>query len=104
MWVHGDVSAGNLLLQKGRLSAVIDFGMLAVGDPACDLSIAWTFFQGKSRHLFYSNLTLDQDTWLRGRAWTLWKSSIIASGKSSTNALTINKAYSVLDELLSDSI
>lgn len=100
VWLHGDVSAGNLLLQRGHLSAVIDFGMLAVGDPACDLSIAWTFFQGRSRSLFYSNLTLDHDTWLRGKAWALWKASIIASEMSSTNAITVNKAYAVLTELL----
>ncbi|MES2998990.1 MAG: aminoglycoside phosphotransferase family protein [Pseudomonadota bacterium] len=104
VWIHGDVSAGNLLLKRGRLSAVIDFGMLAVGDPACDLSVAWTFFQGESRHLFYSNLDLDRNTWLRGLAWALWKASIIASGKSSTNAFAINEAYSILNELLSDSI
>lgn len=104
VWIHGDVSAGNLLLKRGRLSAVIDFGMLAVGDPACDLSIAWTFFQGESRHLFYSNLDLDHNTWLRGLAWALWKASIIASGKSSTNAFAIHEAYAVLNELLSDPI
>lgn len=104
VWIHGDVSAGNLLLKRGRLSAVIDFGMLAVGDPACDLSIAWTFFKGESRSLFYSNLDLDHNTWLRGLAWALWKASIIASGKSSTNAFAINEAYAVLNELLSDPI
>src|SRR5205823_2761330 len=48
VWVHGDMSAGNLLVQNGTLSAVIDFGQLAVGDPACDLAIAWTFFKDKS--------------------------------------------------------
>lgn len=42
-WIHGDVSAGNLLVKNGSLSAVIDFGGLGVGEPACDLTIAWTF-------------------------------------------------------------
>lgn len=37
--VHGDIGAGNLLVKNGRLSAVIDFGQLTVGDPACDLAI-----------------------------------------------------------------
>jgi aminoglycoside phosphotransferase (APT) family kinase protein len=45
VWVHGDVSAGNLLVLEGQLSAAIDFGGLAIGDPACDLAIAWTFFK-----------------------------------------------------------
>ena len=43
VWFHGDVAAGNLLVRDGRLSAVIDFGTCGVGDPACDLVIAWTF-------------------------------------------------------------
>src|SRR5918997_1595383 len=41
VWLHGDVAAGNLLGEEGRLGAVIDFGCLGVGDPACDLAIAW---------------------------------------------------------------
>jgi aminoglycoside phosphotransferase (APT) family kinase protein len=49
VWVHGDVTASNLLVVDGRLSSVIDFGCSAVGDPACDLAIAWTFFFGESR-------------------------------------------------------
>ncbi|MBA2650004.1 MAG: aminoglycoside phosphotransferase family protein [Legionella sp.] len=73
VWVHGDISVGNLLVNFGKLSAVIDFGQLAVGDPACDLAIAWTLFQGKSRDMFYKTLQLDEETWARGRGWTLWK-------------------------------
>ena len=49
VWLHGDVAAENLLVDGGRLSAVIDFGSSGVGDPACDLSIAWTFFGGESQ-------------------------------------------------------
>ena len=40
-WFHGDVAEGNLLLDDGQLAAVIDFGTCGVGDPACDLAIAW---------------------------------------------------------------
>ena len=45
VWVHGDISVGNLLVRDGKLSAVIDFGQLSVGDPSCDLAIAWTLFE-----------------------------------------------------------
>jgi len=45
VWIHGDITASNLLVKNDRLSAVIDFGQLGVGDPACDLAIAWTFFE-----------------------------------------------------------
>jgi aminoglycoside phosphotransferase (APT) family kinase protein len=67
VWLHGDVSAGNLLVTRGRLSAVIDFGSSGVGDPACDVTIAWTFFSGESREAFRTALPLDTGTWSRGR-------------------------------------
>ena len=101
VWLHGDISAGNLLVQEGRLSAIIDFGMLAVGDPACDLSIAWTLLQGESRGIFRAMLPLDPGTWARGRAWTLWKALIVAAGLTETNAVEAARPWSVIDELLS---
>lgn len=76
VWVHGDVATSNLLLRDGRLAAVIDFGCSAVGDPACDLAIAWTFFEAESRTAFRSALPLDNETWARGRGWTLWRAVI----------------------------
>jgi aminoglycoside phosphotransferase (APT) family kinase protein len=73
VWFHGDVSIGNLLVSAGRLSAVIDFGTSGVGDPACDLVIAWTLFSGESRKAFAAALSADAGMWARGRAWALWK-------------------------------
>jgi aminoglycoside phosphotransferase (APT) family kinase protein len=76
LWIHGDIVASNLLVVDGRLSAVIDFGCSAVGDPACDVAIAWTFFFGDSREAFREGLPLDEPTWARGRGWALWKALI----------------------------
>jgi aminoglycoside phosphotransferase (APT) family kinase protein len=76
VWVHGDVTAANLLVVDGRLSAVIDFGCSAVGDPACDVTIAWTLFSGDSREAFRERLPVDDGTWARGRGWALWKALI----------------------------
>lgn len=76
VWVHGDVSPANLLVSEGQLCAVIDFGSCGVGDPACDLTIAWTFFSGQSRQVFRDELALDQATWDRARGWALWKALI----------------------------
>jgi aminoglycoside phosphotransferase (APT) family kinase protein len=73
VWVHGDVTASNLLVAGGALHAVIDFGCAAVGDPACDLVMAWTFFTGDSAAAFRRGLPLDEATWARGRGWALWK-------------------------------
>ncbi len=73
VWVHGDISSGNILLKNNKISAVIDFGCMGIGDPACDLTIAWTFFKNKSRGVFKNALSLDPDTWARARGWALWK-------------------------------
>jgi aminoglycoside phosphotransferase (APT) family kinase protein len=76
VWVHGDVATSNVLVAEGRLRAVIDFGCAAVGDPACDLVMAWTFFTGESRDVFRRGLPFDSATWARGRGWALWKALI----------------------------
>jgi len=76
VWFHGDIAQGNLLVQDGRLSAVIDFGTSGVGDPACDLVIAYTFFSGSSRSVFRDAVQQDADTWARARGWALWKALI----------------------------
>ncbi|WP_149830128.1 aminoglycoside phosphotransferase family protein [Streptomyces tailanensis] len=84
VWLHGDIAPGNLLLSEGRLSAVIDFGCSAVGDPACDLVAAWTMFDRETRPLFVRAAGLDQDTWHRAQGWAAWKSAITLAGADST--------------------
>jgi aminoglycoside phosphotransferase (APT) family kinase protein len=79
MWVHGDVTASNLLVADGALHAVIDFGCAAVGDPACDSVMAWTFFAGDDATVFRRGLPFDDATWARGRGWALWKALITMS-------------------------
>jgi aminoglycoside phosphotransferase (APT) family kinase protein len=76
VWVHGDMAPSNLLVSGGRFSGVLDFGCCAVGDPACDLTIAWTLFDGPARARFKSLLAFDAETWSRGQGWTLWKASV----------------------------
>ena len=102
VWLHGDVSAENLLVMRGRLSAVIDFGCLGVGDPACDLTIAWTLFSGESRAAFRAALALDDATWARGRGWALWKALITLAEHVNTNSLAAGKARRVIDEVVAD--
>jgi aminoglycoside phosphotransferase (APT) family kinase protein len=71
LWVHGDPAPANLLASAGRISAVIDFGTLAVGDPAVDLIAAWTLLDADGRRVFRDALDVDDDTWTRGRCWGL---------------------------------
>jgi aminoglycoside phosphotransferase (APT) family kinase protein len=71
VWFHGDFHTGNLLTNGGRLSAVIDFGGLGIGDPACDLMVAFTLMSARSRAAFRAALGVDDATWLRGRGWAV---------------------------------
>lgn len=100
-WFHGDIAWGNLLVRDGRLAAVIDFGTSGIGDPACDLAIAWTFFSGESRAAFRDTLDLDDETWARGRAWTLWKALITVAGHDA-NQREAEKSWRVLADILAD--
>ncbi len=101
VWFHGDVAIANLLLESGRLSAVIDFGCSGVGDPACDLVIAWTLFAGPSRAAFRHALPLvDEATWARARGWALWKAAI--TQRPDAEPAKARESRRVIAELLTD--
>ncbi len=101
-WLHGDVAQGNLLVRDGRLSAVIDFGCAAVGDPACDTCIAWTFLDAAGRAALQQVLALDDHDWARGRGWALWKALIVVAGHIETNALEAASSATTLATLVAD--
>jgi aminoglycoside phosphotransferase (APT) family kinase protein len=102
VWIHGDVAVGNLLVRDGRLCAVIDFGCCAVGDPACDLVMAWTFFSGESREAFKATLGSDAATWARARGWALWKALITLAEYIDSNPIKAAEARRVIAEVLAD--
>ena len=102
VWLHGDVAAGNLLVKDGRLSAVIDFGCSAVGDPACDMTIAWTLLSGESRDTFRAALPVDAATWARGLGWALWKGLITLAEHIDTTPSVAHEAQRVINEVIVD--
>ena len=102
VWFHGDMLPGNLLVEHGRVSAVIDFGGLAVGDPSCDLMIAWGLFSGESREVFRTALQLDEATWLRGRAHALSQAAIFIPYYLNTNPVGVAGARHMLAEVLAE--
>lgn len=102
VWVHGDLSPGNLLIQNGRLSAVIDFGILGTGDPACDLIIAWNLLPANVRNTFRTGLEVDAATWERGRGWALSNALIALPYYKETNPVLANNARHVLKEILDE--
>jgi aminoglycoside phosphotransferase (APT) family kinase protein len=70
-FVHGDLMAGNVLVEDGRLAAVIDFGCLAVGDPAVDLMAGWALLEADARGRFRDAVGADDASWERGAGWAL---------------------------------
>ena len=102
VWFHGDVAAGNLLINSGRLSAVIDFGGLGVGDPACDMTVAWTLLDPEARRIFRRKLEVSESVWNRGRGWALWKGMIVVSGMIETNAIEAASSQYAIDQLMLD--
>ncbi|WP_020576177.1 aminoglycoside phosphotransferase family protein [Actinopolymorpha alba] len=102
VWFHGDLAIGNLLVGDGRLAAVIDFGTSGVGDPSCDLVIAWTMFSGESREAFRKTVDQDAGTWARARGWALWKAMLVMSRDPDANDEQTVGHRRVIDEVLSD--
>lgn len=102
VWIHGDLQGGNLLARQGRLRAVIDFGCLGVGDPACDVMAAWTFLSADTRNIFRAALQVDDATWARGRGWALSVGAIALPYYQNSNPILAGIARRAINEVLAD--
>ena len=102
VWLHGDLQSGNLLTTAGRLSAVIDFGCLGTGDPACDVMVAWLFLSADTRDVFRSTLQVDNATWIRARGWALSVGLIALPYYQTTNTVLAGIARRAINETLAD--
>jgi aminoglycoside phosphotransferase (APT) family kinase protein len=102
VWLHGDLHSGNLLATGGRLSAVIDFGLLGVGDPACDMMVGWTLLSADTRAIFRAALPVDDATWARGRGWALSFGLIALACYLNTNPVLAAISRHAIDEALAD--
>lgn len=102
VWIHGDIHAGNLLANDGQVSAVIDFGGLGIGDPACDLIVAWNFLSAESRDAFRAAVAVDDATWARGRGWALSISLIGLPYYQDKNPVIVARAKRTIAEVLAD--
>jgi aminoglycoside phosphotransferase (APT) family kinase protein len=101
VWTHGDLDSRNILVADGRLNGVIDFGGLGVGDPACDVMVAWKVFSGEARDIFRRGLSVDNATWARSRGWALSQALIALSYYTpETNPVLVREARSWMAEVL----
>ncbi len=102
VWLHGDLLPTNLLAAEGRLTGVVDFGLLGVGDPACDAMAAWTLFSAATRKVFRVALGADDATWARGRGWALSFGLIALPYYEQTNPVLAGIARRAVEEALAD--
>ena len=102
VWLHGDLLPSNLLVKAGRVSAIIDFGCLGVGDPACDLMAAWTLLSADARRIFRTALAVDDATWLRGSGWALSFGLIALPYYLHSNPVLAGIARRAIAEVLDD--
>ncbi len=102
VWVHSDLHPGNILVRDGRVDAVIDWGLLNVGDPAVDLMVAWTYLTPAARETFRAELAVDDDTWARGRGWALCVGLIALAYYMRTNPVLGDLSRHAIDETLAD--
>ena len=101
VWIHGDLDARNLLVVEGRLSAVIDFGCLGVGDPAYDVMVAWKVLSAGTRDAFRSALAIDEATWARSHGLALSQALIALSYYTlETNPVLVREARRWMSEVL----
>lgn len=101
-WAHGDLSPGNVLIDQGRLHAVIDFGAFGVGDPTVDLVIAWNLLPAAARPILRAALDVDDATWARGRGWALSIAAIQLPYYLHTNPALATNSRHVLDAIVAD--
>ncbi len=102
VWIHGDLLKSNLLVQGGRLCAIIDFGGVGIGDPAADVVPAWSVFNRVGRETFRQTLEVDEDTWSRARGYALHQALMIVPYYSKTNPEFVTMAKRTVEEILTE--
>jgi aminoglycoside phosphotransferase (APT) family kinase protein len=103
VWHHGDLDVRNWLVRDGRIGGVIDWGAMGVGDPACDVMVAWKLHSPAARDAFRDALPTDDATWGRARGWVLSQAvAILAYYTPENNLALFHEAESWLDLVLSE--
>lgn len=104
VWIHTDLLRPNLLVDRGRLCAVIDFGGVGVGDPAADVIAAWSVFSRAGRATYRSAIGVDDGTWNRARGYALHQALLIIPYYTETNPGFVALAKCTVEEILADGV
>ncbi|MDR6552640.1 aminoglycoside phosphotransferase family protein [Paenibacillus qinlingensis] len=103
VWHHGDLDVRNWLVRNKRITGVIDWGEMGIGDPACDVMVAWKLHSPEARDEFRKYLPTDDATWARARGWVLSQAvAILAYYTPENNPVLYREAKCWLDLVLSE--
>ncbi|KAA6336148.1 Bifunctional AAC/APH [termite gut metagenome] len=102
VWIHADLLKANILINSGRLNAIIDFGSAGTGDPAFDIIPAWTILKSGSRELFRELLDVDDNTWRRASGYALHQALLIIPYYQKTNPMFVRQALETINEIIND--
>jgi aminoglycoside phosphotransferase (APT) family kinase protein len=101
-WIHCDLIPPNLLVERGGLKAIIDFGAAGIGDPAQDVVPAWSVFGREGRQVFRGALRVDEPTWVRARGFALHQALLIIPYYRETNPAFVDMAMRTVEGVLDD--
>lgn len=104
VWIHGDIHAANIIVRNGSLAGIIDFGLMGVGDPACDLALAWSLLPTHARDVFRAAANVNEPTWQRGKGWGLYIGVIALSYYRERNAILSGIAETAISAVIEDSL
>jgi aminoglycoside phosphotransferase (APT) family kinase protein len=99
VWVHGDLLPGNILIDKGRLSGIIDWSCAGVGDPACEAMLAWSL-PLDARRIYRTTLGFDDATWARARGWVVQQTVFYIPYYAKSLPFAVDQAMRRLSEAL----
>ena len=103
IWHHGDLDCRNWLVRDGRITGVIDWGAMGVGDPACDVMVAWKLHSHAACYAFREALAIDDATWARARGWAVSQAvAALAYYTPENNPSLSHEAETWLELVLSD--
>lgn len=103
VWHHGDLDVRNWLVRDKRISGVVDWETMGIGDPACDVMVAWKLHSPVARDAFRKALPMDDATWARARGWVVSQAvAILAYYTPQNNPILYNEAKAWLDLVLRD--
>jgi aminoglycoside phosphotransferase (APT) family kinase protein len=103
VWIHGDIHAANIIVRNDGIAGIIDFGLMGIGDPACDLALGWSLLPPRAREIFRTAANVDEPTWQRGKGWGLYIGVIALSYYRDRNPTLSGIAEKAIRAVIEDS-